>query len=69
MEDKKNICRLLLAALQQTRQCHDLVDLQYIDQGGNEYVNAVFSCGSGIRINVTADSGIAMIRDIAKSMW
>ena len=66
MEDKVKICRLLLAALQQTRQCHNLTDLKYINRNGDEYVHAVFSCGSDIPIDVTADSGMAMIRDITR---
>ena len=69
MEDKANICRLLLGVLQQTRQCRDLVELEYINNDGDEYVNAVFACGSSVPINVTADSGIAMILDITKSMY
>lgn len=70
MEDKRLICGLLTPALQATRQYKDLVDLEYHDNKFTDdaYVLAVFSCGSKIRIDVTADSGSAMIRDIMRAI-
>lgn len=59
-EDKQAICRLLLAALQKTRAYHDLTDLRYEPST----VTAKFTSGGYRRVNVGADSGIAMIHDI-----
>lgn len=41
MEDKNKICRLLLPALQETRDLYDLTALEYIPE--SETVTAVFS--------------------------
>ena len=60
MEDKQAICQLLLAALQKTRAYHDLTDLRYEPST----VTAQYACGGHRRVNVGADSGIAMINDI-----
>lgn len=65
MENKQKICDLLLPALQQTRSLYDLVDLEYIQEQGT--VLATFPSRS-IRINVMADSGIAMIKDVVKTL-
>lgn len=59
-EDKQAICQLLLAALQKTRAYHDLADLRYEPST----VTAKFTSGGYRRVNVGADSGIAMIHDI-----
>lgn len=61
MENNQKICDLLLPALQETRSLCDLVDLEYIQEQG--IVLAVFPTGLR-RINVMADSGIAMIKDV-----
>lgn len=63
MENKQKICDLLLPALQQTRSLCDLADLEYIQEQG--IVLATFPSRS-IRINVIADSGIAMIKDVVE---
>ena len=63
MENKQKICDLLLPALQQIRSLCDLVDLEYIQEQG--IVLATFPTRS-IRINVMADSGIAMIKDVVE---
>nr|WP_304973091.1 hypothetical protein [uncultured Schaedlerella sp.] len=59
-EDKQAICRLLMAVLQKTRAYHDLADLRY----EHSTVTAKFTSGGYHRVNVEADSGIAMIHDI-----
>lgn len=59
-EDKQSICALFLAALQKTRALHGLRELRYDPRE----VTAVFASGNKRLINVEADSGIAMIRDI-----
>lgn len=59
-EDKQVICTFLLAALQKTRALHDLKELNFAPHN----VTAVFTSGNKRLINVEADSGIAMVRDI-----
>ena len=70
MENKQHICDLLLAALQATRHCRDLVSLEYVvpEQPNRyeSYVVATFDNGYSRSINTSMDSGIAMIRDICE---
>ena len=66
IEDKQKICDLLLPALQATRDAADLTELEYENDEVNqrELVTATF-IGGGFRIiNVSMDSGTAMIKDI-----
>lgn len=66
MEDKQNICDLLCKTLQATRNHEDLISLTYQKLGnGGETVMVRWEGGSR-RINVSMDSGEAMIRDILK---
>lgn len=69
-EDKRKICELLLQTLQSTREYRDLVDLEYHDNSltPDAYVFARFACGSTMRVDVSLDSGSAMIRDILKCL-
>lgn len=62
MEDKQKICDLLLPALQETRNLHDLEKLTYNED--SEIVVATFGYGAKKIVNVHMDSGTAMIRDI-----
>ena len=66
MENKQEICDRLLPALQKTRALHDLEDLDY-HVYPKEEVWAVFR-GGVKRINVAADSGLTMIRDIIEAL-
>lgn len=70
MENKDLICRYLLWALQRTRGLWDLRDLIYDEHKGT--VAAVFQREAGIdtvkEINVEADSGLAMIKDIIRAL-
>lgn len=74
MEDKQKILDLLLPALQETRDLKDLTALRYFeDTPSKSHVTCTFSCdgcsGSGRRtVNVSADNGIAMIRDVLKAL-
>ena len=72
MEDKQKICDLLLAALQATRHCSDLVSLEYVvpEQPNRyeSYVVATFNSGYSRMINTSLDSGSGMIRDILKNL-
>ncbi len=69
MENKMEILDLLLPLLQATRRFYDLQDLIYAKQDDDytELVTAVFP-GGKVVCNVTADSGIAMIRDIIRQL-
>ena len=71
-EDKRDICRSLIPALQKTRALTNLCNLlYYVDDDNEEWVVPVFEEPSGsvstrMKIRVTGDSGIAMIRDILR---
>ena len=71
MENKKLICEELCKVLRLTRNNHNLVALRYEEIGNlEEIVVAEYKDQNGhrngININVTADSGAAMIRDIMR---
>lgn len=72
-EDKAKIVELLLPVLQQTRAGCDITELRYEDRGlrGAETVYCMMEHGSRtdkLYIDVSADSGTALIRDILKSI-
>lgn len=62
MENKQRILDLLLPALQETRNLHDLVELEY--RADRELVYAKFTSGNYKIVNVAMDSGTAMICDV-----
>lgn len=64
-EDKQAICDKLLEALQLTSNLHDLLYLKYFPD--KEQVVAHFP-GGNKTVNVSMDSGTAMIRDIIKGI-
>lgn len=64
-EDKQAICDKLLEALQLTSNLHNLRYLKYLPY--KEQVVAYFP-GGNKTVNVSADSGTAMIRDIIKGI-
>lgn len=68
MGDKRRICSLLPPVVQATRAGQDVTELEYVD---NEYtddaiIRIIWADGSVTRVDVTADSGISMIRDVLK---
>lgn len=69
-EDKQQICDKLLGTLICTRDQRDLAALTYTrDAMKNiETVTAVYEGGTSQRINVSLDSGCAMIRDIMQAL-
>lgn len=69
-EDKRQIISLLTPVLQATRQCWDLADLEYSGPlpNGDENVTAFFLSGGRKVINISGDSGIALISDIARGL-
>lgn len=68
MEDKQKICDELCKVLQLTRRCDDLVSLGYLRVGDDETVIIKFEGNYEKYIDVTCDSGMAMINDIVKNM-
>lgn len=68
MEDKQKILDLLLPALQATRENADLKELTYKVRNDNEIVICKFESGFELFVNVTMDSGMAMIRDIIRGL-
>lgn len=68
MENKQLICEKLLALLQETRAGCDLVDIQYEKDIKAETATLIFSNGYKVLVDVSADSGISMIRDITRHL-
>ena len=69
MEDKKKILKGLLLTLRSTRRFEDLRDLVYSKtDDGMEFVTFIFENGAYYSVNVTMDSGIAMIRDVLRGL-
>lgn len=67
-EDKQEICDLLCKALQATRGHYDLLQLAYEKaENGSETVSIIWE-GGFQTVNVSMDSGTAMIRDIMKNI-
>lgn len=64
MEDKQEICNLLAATLKATRNHHDLIELKYERIKDDLELVHVRWAGGEKKINVSLDSGEAMIRDI-----
>ena len=68
IEDKQYICNLLCAALRATRDQHDLKSLTYQEIGPDEQQVTIAWENGGTSVNVSMDSGIAMMRDILKAL-
>ena len=68
LEDKQLICDLLCKALQATRDQHDLKSLTYHETGPDDEMVTVAWENGGTSVNVSMDSGIAMMRDILKAL-
>ena len=69
MEDKQKILDAFCKVLQMTRSCSDLVDIIYSipDESGLEYAILVFKHGDRM-VNITGDSGTAMLKDVLKAV-
>ena len=68
MEDKQNICDLLCATLKATRNHEDIQSITYENINEHETVYVKWEGGGHVEINVTLDSGEAMIRDILSNI-
>lgn len=67
-EDKQAICDALCKTLRLTRQHSDLVSLTYNYRDQDHQQVTVAWENGGTSVNVSMDSGIAMIRDILKAI-
>lgn len=68
-EDKQAICSMLLKTIRLTRNGYDVKSLEYKLLGtDNERVQITYTDGSVNSVNVSMDSGEAMIRDIMKNI-
>ena len=69
MENKQLILDALCSALQLTRDQADLEALEYKEIGpAKQRVIATYDGGGSREINVSLDSGIAMIRDVLRAI-
>lgn len=68
IEDKQFICDLLTQTLNATRDLRDLVSLEYQRRGSDDEIVAIIYENGTKLVNVSMDSGIAMIRDILKAI-
>ena len=69
MENKQLILDALCSALQLTRDQADLEALEYKDLGSDtQHDIATYDGGGSREINVSLDSGIAMIRDVLRAL-
>lgn len=80
-EDKQKICDALLEVFKLTRERDNIVSIKYekdtselISGDGRhievygEFVNVLYVSGLLQQINVTADSGMALIRDVMEQI-
>lgn len=69
-ENKQKICDLLSKALIETRGGSNISGIRYINdtEKNMEFAVVMFMGGGSRHINVTCDSGVAMIRDIMKNL-
>ena len=69
MENKQLILDALCSALQLTRDQADLEALEYKEISPDEqHVIATYDRGGSREINVSLDSGIAMVRDVLRAI-
>ena len=68
-ENKQHICDLLTEVLKATRDQHDCVTIRYDRIGDDmEQVTIDYEGGGHRSVNVSLDSGIAMVRDILRAI-
>jgi hypothetical protein len=68
VENKKRICVRLLGLLSLTRAGVGLANLEYRTDGHDESVVITFAGGHRKVVDVTADNGVALIRDVLKAL-
>ena len=69
-ENKQDICNQLCESLRRTREWDDITGLKYIEESSDvQYVYIDFKDHPAARrINVSIDSGWAMIKDIIRAL-
>ena len=62
------LCQRLLKLVQATRAGADVVDIEYFSNNHTDYahVDITWASGHTKRVDVTGDSGIAMIKDVLR---
>ena len=66
-EDKSYICQVILGALKATVAGLDIADIKYEQlTNGDELAVIIYDNGYRKPVNVSCDSGIAMMRDILR---
>lgn len=70
MENKQEICNLLLKAIQATRGGEDITALDYVNdkEVGIETVTIHYKNGYSKTQDVTSDTGITLIREIVSGI-
>ena len=66
-ENKGYICTLLYDVLRATRAGHDITEVTYIAEDGNEYA-LIKGKYWAKKVDITADSGIALCRDVLRAL-
>lgn len=67
MENKEEIIKRLKLLLMATRAGREIVDMYLELDGAGETVNILFENGTK-KVDVTADSGIAIIKDVINKL-
>lgn len=68
-EDKQLILSWLLQTLRCTAAAFDLQEIRYVElANGDELAVLIYDNGYRKTINITADSGVAMMRDILRGL-
>ena len=64
------LCQRLLKLVQATRAGADVIDIEYFgnDHTDDAHVDITWVSGHTKRVDVTADSGIAMIKDVLEQI-
>lgn len=67
-ENKPEIVWDLCKLLRKTRHGSDISMMEYVKEESGEYVLITFDGGFQRKINISADSGIAIIKDVLKNI-
>ena len=67
-ENKEKVTEKLLEALKYARIGADIKSMEYKKENCDEYVTVTYDNGYSKRINVTADSGKALIADVISNL-
>ena len=67
-ENKPEIVWDLCKLLRKTRHGSDISMMEYVKEECGEYVLITFDGGFQKKINISADSGIAIIKDVLKNI-